>query len=90
MVSCPARRLQTALRGDDTERMVSSVPQRSTTDDPRKLRELLARSESLASDHGLPSVIMGLAGHEGDLLLPDLFFACFDLGDIEGHAHQAA
>jgi hypothetical protein len=44
----------------------------TTSDDPRKLRELIARSLQLAADHGLPSVIVGLAGHEDDLLVPEL------------------
>lgn len=47
--------------------------QRPVSDDPRKLRALLARSLQLASDHGLPSAIVGLAGREDDALVPDLF-----------------
>lgn len=41
-------------------------------DDPRRLRALLERSQKLAHEHGLPSVVVGLAGREGDLLLPEL------------------
>jgi hypothetical protein len=41
-------------------------------DDPRKLRELLGRAASLASDHELASVVVGLAGPEGDLLFPEV------------------
>ena len=41
-------------------------------DDPRKLRDLLGRAESLASEHALTSVVVGLAGREGDIVLPEL------------------
>lgn len=40
-------------------------------DDPRKLRELLARSAAMASEHGVASVLVGLGAEEGDLLFPD-------------------
>jgi hypothetical protein len=40
--------------------------------DPRRLRELFARTGSLAAEHAIPSVIVGLAGREGDLLVPEL------------------
>jgi len=42
------------------------------SDDPRRLRELLERSCELANQHTLPSVIVGVAGAEGDLLFPEL------------------
>jgi hypothetical protein len=42
------------------------------SDDPRRLRELLERSCDLANQHTLPSVIVGVAGVEGDLLFPEL------------------
>jgi len=42
------------------------------SDDPRRLRELLERSCDLANQHTLPSVIVGVAGTEGDLLFPEL------------------
>ncbi len=45
---------------------------RSTSNDPRRLRAFLARVEELARDHALPSVIVGIAGREGDRLLPEL------------------
>ena len=38
--------------------------------DPRRLRELLGRAESLASQHALSSVVIGMAGPEGDLVFP--------------------
>ncbi len=41
-------------------------------DDPRRLRDLLLRSQELSSAHALPSVIAGLAGAEGELLWPEL------------------
>jgi hypothetical protein len=40
-------------------------------DDPRRLRELLDRCVSLAAEHTVPSVVVGLAGHEGDSLFPE-------------------
>jgi hypothetical protein len=40
--------------------------------DPRRLRELFARTGSLACEHAIASVIVGLAGREGDLLVPEL------------------
>lgn len=52
--------------------MAMAEPRQTTSDDPRKLRELLARSLTLATDHGLPSVIVGLAGCEDDLFLPEM------------------
>jgi len=41
-------------------------------DDPRQVREHLLRSCHLARAHGLPSVVVGLAFAEGDLLAPEL------------------
>jgi hypothetical protein len=41
-------------------------------DDPRRLRELLGRAWSLASEHELSSVVVGAAGAEGDLLFPEV------------------
>jgi hypothetical protein len=40
-------------------------------DDPRQIREHLLRSCDLATSHGLPSVVVGLAGPEGDLGVPE-------------------
>ena len=45
----------------------SSIP----GDDPRQIREHLIRSCDLATSHGLPSVVVGLAGREGDLAVPE-------------------
>lgn len=44
----------------------------SRHDDPRKLRDMLGRAEGLASEHALHSVMVGVAGQEGDLLVPEL------------------
>jgi len=44
----------------------------SSYDDPRRLRELLGRAWSLASEHALSSVVVGAAGAEGDLVFPEL------------------
>jgi hypothetical protein len=40
-------------------------------DDPRKLRDVLARTEELASEHDVASVVVGFAAPEGNLLFPD-------------------
>jgi hypothetical protein len=40
--------------------------------DPRRLRELMERAETLAREHGLRSVVVGLAGFEGDALFPEI------------------
>ena len=44
----------------------------SRNDDPRKLREMLVRAQGLASEHDLPSVVVGLAGEEGDLVVSEV------------------
>ena len=38
--------------------------------DPLRLRELLHRAENLAARHALSSVVVGMAGPEGDLNFP--------------------
>jgi len=50
----------------------SSTPSAALSDDPREIREHLLRSCELANHHGLPSVVVGVAGSEGDLLAPEL------------------
>ena len=40
--------------------------------DPRRLRELMERAETLAREHGLRSVVVGLSGFEGDTLFPEI------------------
>jgi hypothetical protein len=44
----------------------------SHSDDPRKLRDLLNRAASLASGYSLSSVVVGVAGREGDLVFPEV------------------
>lgn len=46
--------------------------QRPDSEDPRRLRELTARAESLAREHGLRSVLVGLAGPDGDDEFPEI------------------
>ncbi len=43
-----------------------------SNEDPRRLRELLARSCELAERHTVTSVVVGLAAREGDLLAPEI------------------
>lgn len=49
---------------------METAVQRSHSQDPRRLRELVARAGSLAREHGLRSVLVGLSGFEGDLGFP--------------------
>jgi len=44
----------------------------SRSDDPCKLRDMLGKAASLASEHSLRSVVVGVAGREGDLLFPEI------------------
>ncbi len=39
--------------------------------DPRRLRTLMDRASLLVRDHGVRSVFVGIAGTEGDLLVPE-------------------
>jgi GGDEF domain-containing protein len=57
--------------------MATVAPLSGLLDDPLRLREMLGRAASLASAHRLPSVVVGMAGREGDLLFPEVvaFFA---------------
>ncbi len=41
-------------------------------DDPRRLRALLGKAKSLAEEHELCSVLVGIAGFEGDELFPEV------------------
>lgn len=52
--------------------MVDRPLNRLRNDDPRKLRVLLGRVSELASDHRLSSVVVGMAGFEGDPLFPEI------------------
>jgi hypothetical protein len=51
--------------------MVETSMSLSMNDDPRRLRGLLDRACDLAEEHALPSVMLGLAGPEGDLRFPE-------------------
>jgi GGDEF domain-containing protein len=41
-------------------------------DDPRRLREILDRALDLAGRHSLTSVLVGIAGFEGDPMFPEI------------------
>ncbi len=43
-----------------------------SSDDPRRLRELLSRSCELAERHTVSSVVVGVSAREGDLLIPEV------------------
>jgi hypothetical protein len=45
---------------------------RPGNDDPRRLRELLGRAARLASSHDVGSVVVGVAGRDGDVLFPEV------------------
>ena len=51
--------------------MQLSAP-RPQSHDPRRLRELMDRAGNLARDHGLHSVLVGLAGRAGDSEFPSI------------------
>ncbi len=52
--------------------MATSLTQTdSGIDDPRRLRELLARTQELGVRHEYASVVVGFAAPEGDLIFPD-------------------
>jgi hypothetical protein len=52
--------------------MMGEMALEQRNDDPRRLRDLLGRAASLASQHALSSVVVGMAGPEGDLLFPEV------------------
>ena len=55
------------------EERIAAMLQRSTgNDDPRRLRELLGKVSDLAGEHALTSVVVGMAGAEGDLVFPEI------------------
>ena len=51
--------------------MVANPMAGQTNDDPRRLRGLLDRARDLAREHAVPSVMLGLAGEEGDSSFPE-------------------
>jgi len=52
--------------------MMTNPLDRPSADDPRRLRTLLERAHDLAQQHKVHSVLVGLAGFEGDHDFPDL------------------
>ncbi len=52
--------------------MVAMPLDRSESNDPRMLRDLLGRIEQLAAEHRVKSVIVGMSGLETDLLFPEV------------------
>jgi hypothetical protein len=62
--------LQSPRRPADTSSVDTSMAQHGI-DDPRKLREVLARTETLAAQHDVASVVVGFASSEGNLLFPE-------------------
>jgi len=52
--------------------MLSNPLDRNQNDDPRLLRQLLGRAHDLASRHALHSVVVGMAGFEGDPEYPEI------------------
>jgi hypothetical protein len=52
--------------------MTSTALSRSQNDDPRRLREILQKATTLAQDYDLTSVLVGVAGTEGDRLFPEM------------------
>jgi hypothetical protein len=61
--------LKAGSRFGDT--LTVTLMTRQNADDPRKLRDVLARTQSLATLHDVPSVVVGFASVEGDLLFPE-------------------
>jgi hypothetical protein len=50
----------------------ATSPHHSGYDDPRELGRLLGKAAELARAHALRSVVVGLAGFEGDLEFPEI------------------
>jgi hypothetical protein len=51
--------------------MVENPMAGQMNDDPRRLRSLLDRARDLAREHAVPSVMLGLTAHPGDLNFPE-------------------
>lgn len=52
--------------------MAMTPSESDRSDDPRRIRDYLARSCQLANAHGLPSMVVGFAVREGDLMADEL------------------
>ena len=50
---------------------MATIPMTVQNDDPRKLRNLIERAGTLARQHDVPSVVVGLAAGADDLSFPD-------------------
>jgi hypothetical protein len=66
-------RLQVGSRFVDIPGIMVAMPlNEPRNDDPRKLRALLDKVVNLADDHRLTSVLVGMAGPDGDLVFPEV------------------
>lgn len=52
--------------------MATTTPIHTVTDDPRKLRDLIALALRQAEELSVPTVAVGLAGKEGEVMLPEV------------------
>ena len=52
--------------------MAATSPHTTPNEHPLKLRELLHKACHLAVEHDVTSVMVGMAGREGDLLFPEM------------------
>lgn len=68
--------------------MATSIRATASSDDPRRLRELIGRARTLSLDHRIPSVFVGLAAPEGDLVFPDLIEFVQSSLRIEDHVFR--
>ena len=65
--------LQVGSRFVDIPGIMAAMPlNEPQSDDPRKLRALLDKVVNLADDHHLTSVLVGMAGPDGDLIFPEV------------------
>jgi hypothetical protein len=65
--------LQVGSRFVDIPGIMAAMPlNEPQSDDPRKLRALLDKVVNLADDHRLTSVLVGMAGPDGDLIFPEV------------------
>jgi hypothetical protein len=63
--------LQVAPRPADRTHVNTPMTISRGIDDPRKLRDVLARTEALAAEHDVASVVVGFAARESSLLFPE-------------------
>ena len=52
--------------------MAETSPSSDQNDDPRRLRELIEKVSNIASTYAVGSVVVGMAGAEGDLMFPEV------------------